>query len=132
MERIPVIIGKISKYQRRYIDEALSEIGLMGAQGIILAKIKIYGSMTPKEIAKIGIVEKSAVAKVLKKLYELGYVDKVSSELDGRSYKVKLTSKGEEVAQIVKDSVIELEKKYKTILSENTLKELEELERFLG
>ncbi|WP_426710464.1 MarR family winged helix-turn-helix transcriptional regulator [Cetobacterium sp. SF1] len=131
MERIPVIIGKISKYQRRYIDEKLSETGLAGAQGIILAKLDILGMMTPKEIAGLGIVEKAAVAKVLKKLYELKYIDKEFSGLDGRSYRVKLTSKGLDMASRVKKYVVELEERYKTILSPETIEELLRLEEEL-
>lgn len=132
MEKIPVIIGKISKYQRKYIDEKLSETGLAGAQGIILAKLDRFGFMTPKEIAGLGIVEKAAVAKVLKKLYELKYIDKEFSGLDGRSYRVKLTSKGLAMANRVKKYVVELEERYKTILSPETIEELLKLEEELN
>lgn len=130
--KIPVLISRISKLQRKILNEKLKDFNLEASQGIILFKIKELGESTPKELIEMGIIEKPAISKTLAKLEKLGYIEKIPSLKDARSFSVRLSKNGEMIESCVNDFIEDLNNKFKMILNNNSLKELETLLVFLG
>ncbi|MGL5760690.1 MAG: MarR family winged helix-turn-helix transcriptional regulator [Cetobacterium sp.] len=129
--KIPVLISRISKLQRKILNEKLNDFNLEASQGIILFKIKELGESTPKELIEMGIIEKPAISKTLAKLEKLGYIEKIPSLKDARSFSVRLAKNGEMIESCVNDFIEDLNNKFKMILNNNSLKELETLLVFL-
>ena len=129
--KIPVLISRISKLQRKILNEKLKDFNLEASQGIILFKIKELGESTPKELIEMGIIEKPAISKTLAKLEKLGYIEKIPSLKDARSFSVRLAKNGEMIESCVNDFIEDLNNKFKMILNNNSLKELETLLVFL-
>lgn len=129
--KIPVLISRISKLQRKILNEKLKDFNLEASQGIILFKIKELGESTPKELIEMGIIEKPAISKTLAKLEKLGYIEKIPSLKDARSFSVRLSKNGEMIESCVNDFIEDLNNKFKMILNNNSLKELETLLIFL-
>ena len=129
--KIPVLISRISKLQRKILNEKLKDFNLEASQGIILFKIKELGESTPKELIEMGIIEKPAISKTLAKLEKLGYIEKIPSLKDARSFSVRLSKNGEMIERCVNDFIEDLNNKFKMILNNNSLKELETLLVFL-
>ena len=129
--KIPVLISRISKLQRKILNEKLKDFNLEASQGIILFKIKELGESTPKELIEMGIIEKPAISKTLAKLEKLGYIEKIPSLKDARSFSVRLSKNGEMIESCVNDFIEDLNNKFKMILNNNSLKELETLLVFL-
>lgn len=129
--KIPVLISRISKLQRKILNEKLKDFNLEASQGIILFKIKELGESTPKELIEMGIIEKPAISKTLAKLEKLGYIEKIPSLKDARSFSVRLSKNGEMIESCVNDFIEDLNNKFKMILNNNNLKELETLLVFL-
>ncbi|MGL4897000.1 MAG: MarR family winged helix-turn-helix transcriptional regulator, partial [Cetobacterium sp.] len=124
-------ISRISKLQRKILNEKLKDFNLEASQGIILFKIKELGESTPKELIEMGIIEKPAISKTLAKLEKLGYIEKIPSLKDARSFSVRLAKNGEMIESCVNDFIEDLNNKFKMILNNNSLKELETLLVFL-
>lgn len=131
--KIPVLIARISRFQRKYLNENLKEFNIDSTQGIILTKIKEKSCMTSKELTDLGIVEKPAVSKNIKKLESLDYIYKESSKSDARSFSIYLTEKGQEVTSYIDGLIEKIDFKFKEIIGEKALRDvrdlLEKLER---
>ncbi|WP_418965352.1 MarR family winged helix-turn-helix transcriptional regulator [Cetobacterium sp.] len=125
--KIPVLISRISKLQRKILNEKLKDFNLEASQGIILFKIKELGETSPKQLIEMGIIEKPAISKTLTKLEKLGYIEKIPSLKDARSFSVNLTKDGERVENCVNEFIEELNNKFQLILNENSLNQLENL-----
>ncbi|MGL4211089.1 MAG: hypothetical protein ACRCRT_06045, partial [Cetobacterium somerae] len=72
-----------------------------------------------------------AISKTLAKLEKLGYIEKIPSLKDARSFSVRLAKNGEMIESCVNDFIEDLNNKFKMILNNNSLKELETLLVFL-
>lgn len=125
--KIPILISRISKLQRKILNEKLKDFNLEASQGIILFKIKELGETSPKQLIEMGIIEKPAISKTLTKLEKLGYIEKIPSLKDARSFSVNLTKDGERVENCVNEFIEELNNKFQLILNENSLNQLENL-----
>ena len=123
-KNIVILISKISRYQKKYLNNYLKNTDLESSQVIVLMKIKEYINLTPKEIFEMGIVEKSSVTKILKKLEELKYIEKVYSNNDKRSYNVGITKKGEEMCLSIEKVIGELNLIYEKITSSTFFEDL--------
>ena len=125
--KIPILISSISKLQSKILNEKLKDFNLEASQGIILFKIKELGETSPKQLIEMGIIEKPAISKTLTKLEKLGYIEKIPSLKDARSFSVNLTKDGERVENCVNEFIEELNNKFQLILNENSLNQLENL-----
>nr|WP_307776123.1 MarR family winged helix-turn-helix transcriptional regulator [uncultured Cetobacterium sp.] len=125
--KIPILISKINKFQRKYFEESIKSFDIDSTQGLILTRIKEYGSVTSKELVSLGVVEKPAVSKNIKKLEKLGYIIKRESEKDARSFSIELSPSGEEITDKIKILVDNVDSLFKKFLSDTTLKEMQNL-----
>ncbi|WP_297407029.1 MarR family winged helix-turn-helix transcriptional regulator [uncultured Cetobacterium sp.] len=125
--KTPILISRISKLQRIYLNKRLKPFNLDGTQGVILFNIKEKNKVTSKELVEMGIIEKASVSKTLTKLTNLGYIFKNPSSTDGRSFLITLTNKGEHIAKEVNNVAEELDSIFKEILSVSSLNEINTL-----
>lgn len=127
MIEIPILIYNLSKIQREILNKALKVYQLDFTQGLILYKIETEKTLTSKELIDMGIVEKSAISKILNRMEKLGYIIKKYTISDKRKFHIVLTESGKQIVKIICKLIKEYDKKIKTILSENTILELNEL-----
>ncbi|MHA4990472.1 MarR family winged helix-turn-helix transcriptional regulator [Cetobacterium somerae] len=123
-KNIAFLISRLSRYQKKYLNNYLKNTDLEDSQAIVLLKIREHVNLTPKEIFEMSIVEKSSVTKILKKLEELEYIKKVTSNNDGRSYSVIITEKGNEMCLYIEKITQNLNSLYTKIASPNFLDDL--------
>lgn len=123
-KNIAFLISKLSRYQKKYLNNYLKNTDLEDSQAIVLMKIKEHINLTPKEIFEMRIVEKSSVTKILKKLEELKYVKKAYSNNDGRSYSVVVTNKGNEMCLSIEKITDDLNLLYEKITSNEFFNDL--------
>ena len=55
--------------------------------------------LTPTELYEVTILSSGGMTKILKKLQEKGYIERISSVIDKRSLLVQITKEGEIIAQ---------------------------------
>lgn len=125
--KLPILFSRISRLQRKFLDEKMKYTGLIGAQYLIIFKLYENITMTPKEISELGIIEKATIAKNLKKLEEMNYIKKITSSQDRRSYSVSLTSLGEVIALEIDNNINLLDKNYQEVLDKNTMEKLNQI-----
>lgn len=101
MEKKHLVWGiiKIAREHRKTVEKRISALGIHPSQHHFLMHIAKNGSCTQNSIAEAMEVSAATVAVSLKKLEKGGYIEKQISPGDGRSNRVILTQKGEEVVE---------------------------------
>ena len=87
---------EINKDFRKYAESALKNYDFTIANLKYLFIIERNKGINLNEIATELNIDKAMVTRGIKKLDELGYVNKVQDENDTRAYKLSLSEKGEE------------------------------------
>lgn len=77
-------------------EELLKGSSLLNSHLFLMFSLKKMGSSTPTEQAKLLHVTKPNITVLVDKLEHLGYVARIFSAVDRRSYQLQLTEKGEE------------------------------------
>ena len=91
-------VNTLAHFTQNYVNNKLHEQGLGGAQiGMIIFLLKNDG-VNQDEIARFICKDKSSVGRSLKKLNELGYIDRVQSKSDRRNFHIHLTEKAHNLA----------------------------------
>ena len=129
--KIPILFSRISKLQKKYFNDNLKNFNLESSQGIILLKIKELKKITPTQLIDLGIIEKPAISKTLKKLEGLGYIIKSQSNKDARSFSVSLTKDGNKIASYIEEILDEMDTKFQAILNDNSIKEIGDILDYL-
>ncbi|SCH60929.1 MULTISPECIES: MarR family winged helix-turn-helix transcriptional regulator [unclassified Romboutsia] len=95
-------IWAINKDFRRYAEDILKEhnITLVSLRYLII--IKRMDGLNLQDIASLLNVDKAIVTRTIKKLVDLGLVDKVQDSSNSRSYSLHLTKKGDETVDDIK------------------------------
>lgn len=100
-------IWSINKDFRRYAEDILKEhdITLVSLRYLIIIK-KMEG-LNLQDVATVLDVDKAIVTRTVKKLVDLGLIDKVQDKENSRSYSLNLTEKGnctvDDIKSIFKD-----------------------------
>lgn len=99
-------VSRVERLHRRLLDLIKDEFDRMGWDDInpvqALLMFNIGGSeLTAGELRSRGYYLGSNVSYNLKKLVETGYIFQERSRADRRSVRIRLTPKGEEVAEVV-------------------------------
>lgn len=129
--KIPILFSRINRLQKKHLNDNLKIFNLESSQGIILLKIKELKKITPTQLVDLGVIEKPAISKTLKKLEGLGYIIKSQSNQDARSFYVSLTKDGERIASHVEEFLDELDKKFHTILTDDNIQEIKNVLDYL-
>ncbi len=99
-------VSRVERLHRRLLDLIKDEFDRMGWDDInpvqALMMFNIGGSeLTAGELRSRGYYLGSNVSYNLKKLVETGYIFQERSRADRRSVRIRLTPKGEEVAEVI-------------------------------
>ena len=93
---------KCFNHQKRWINQRTIQIDVLPGQSKILQCLDEYGPLTPKEIGKLCIVDKSTTTSLLNKMEKMHYIEKKKQNHDKRSIQIHLTTLGKEKTQLVK------------------------------
>ncbi|MGJ8528801.1 transcriptional regulator LdtR [Maritalea sp.] len=99
-------VSRVERLHRRLLDLVKDEFDRMGWDDInpvqAIMMFNIGGSeLTAGELRSRGYYLGSNVSYNLKKLVDTGYIFQERSKADRRSVRIKLTPKGEEVAEVI-------------------------------
>ncbi|AKB85264.1 MarR family winged helix-turn-helix transcriptional regulator [Methanococcoides methylutens] len=87
-------ISYLHRYARRYYDRELEPYGIGGAQLQILMPLYKMDGISQELLAQTIKVDKTTIARSIKKLVDKGYILRQTDEKDRRSYRIFLTEKG--------------------------------------
>ncbi|MFT6659624.1 transcriptional regulator LdtR [Maritalea sp.] len=99
-------VSRVERLHRRLLDLVKDEFDRMGwddigpVQAIMMFNIG-DSELTAGELRSRGYYLGSNVSYNLKKLVDTGYIHQEKSKTDRRSVRIKLTPKGEEVAEVI-------------------------------
>ena len=95
---------KCSNHQKRWINQRTIQIDVLPGQSKVLQCLDEHGPLSPKEIGKLCIVDKSTTTSLLNKMEKMNYIEKKNQK---RSILIHLTKLGKEKAKRVKQICLE-------------------------
>ncbi len=98
---------KCFNHQKRWINQRTILIDVLPGQSKILQCLDEHGPLSPKEIGKLCIVDKSTTTSLLNKMEKMNYIEKKNQNHDKRSILIHLTKLGKEKAKLVKQICLE-------------------------
>jgi DNA-binding MarR family transcriptional regulator len=104
VEALTMLLGEAHS---RFMSTALAE-GLNPRQLDYMAEVSRLGDPTMGDLTKSMGLSGPSTTAIIRRLVELGYVERTRSEEDGRSYRVQLTEKGMELERLHQQSHAEL------------------------
>jgi DNA-binding MarR family transcriptional regulator len=104
VEALTLLLGEA---HTSFMSAALAE-GLTVRQMDYLAEVSRLGDPTMGDLTKSMGLSGPSTTAIIRRLVELGYVERTRSEEDGRSYRVQLTEKGMELERLHQQSHAEL------------------------
>ena len=120
----------------RELIRALKGYEVTPEQWQVLIILWNHGSVTPTEISKVTLQDLPSISRMLVRMERNGWIDKVMNEEDGRSFHVKLTSKGEssknEMMQVLEKHFSEFLKDVSAETNYHIKQELLKLRTILG
>lgn len=117
-------IVKIAREHRKTVEKRVCSLGIHPSQHHFLMHISKNGACTQNSIAEAMEVSAATVAVSLKKLEKGGYIEKRISPEDGRSNRIVLTQKGENVVEQSKALFEEVDRKMFESITEEQQKQL--------
>lgn len=94
-------VGMISRCIHSICDIRYKEIGLEKGQFLFVVRVLENPGINQEALADMLKVDKTTVAKALKKLSDKGYIKKIRSQTDGRAFELYPTSKAEDVRRFL-------------------------------
>ena len=92
---------KCFNHQKRWINQRTIQIDVLPGQSKVLQCLNEHGPLSPKEIGKLCIVDKSTTTSLLNNM------EKKNQNHDKRSILIHLTKLGKEKAKLVKQICLE-------------------------
>lgn len=102
-------------------NEKLKDYSISAQQAALLGMIVFLGKdngINQKTISKEMQVKESSVSSLVKTMIKNGFIFKEQSKEDGRNYIIKLTDKGNEIIEVLKNTKGQIEKEIYGHLSE--------------
>ena len=90
-------IGKLERSRRRYMNEHLSHLGLVGHQFIFLFTLFHEPGISQEELVETLGIDKTRIARSALQLEQLGYISRERDPHNRRKYCLRLTKEGEEL-----------------------------------
>ena len=90
-------ISYLHRYARRYYNKELEPYGFGGAQLRLLMPLYEMDGISQEKLAQTIKLDKTTIARTIKKLIDNGYVSREIDEKDRRSYRIFLTEKGKAI-----------------------------------
>ena len=107
--------------EKLFSERELSQVTLR--QVHYLKCIRGLGNPTLSELAHCSHITKPSVTVIVQHLLELGYVEKHQSPDDLRVYRVRLTPRGERLARVDEEAMLEFCSQARSVLTESEAEE---------
>jgi DNA-binding MarR family transcriptional regulator len=104
VEALTLLLGEA---HASFMSAALAE-GLTVRQMDYLAEVSRLGDPTMGDLTRSMALSGPSTTAIIRRLVELGYVERTRSDEDGRSYRVQLTEKGMALERLHQQSHAEL------------------------
>jgi DNA-binding MarR family transcriptional regulator len=108
------LLNKAARRWNTMFVEALSDRGITDVRpsfGAVLVPLFREDGLRLGELAERGGLSKQTVTSLVKRLEDLGYVERRADPEDGRAMRISLTDRGHRMKQAVRESVDEVEAK---------------------
>ena len=117
------MVGQIAQAHKEklFSDHELSQLTLR--QVHYLKCIRQLESPTLSELAHCFHITKPSVTAIVQHLVELGYIEKQQSPDDLRVFRVKLTPRGERLARVDEEAMLEFCSQARSVLTESEAEE---------
>jgi len=102
-------IAVLHRYRKSYVNRRLAAYDLSGIHFILLLALSHHDGVSQEAMADHLRMEKTTIAKSVKKLEKSGYLTREKSAADGRAYQVSLTPAGRELIPLIRGTVREWE-----------------------
>ena len=99
--------SKLERRQRYFMRDALKSSGLKGIMYKYVITIKKNPGTSQDFLAEFHSVDKSRVARVVRELERMGYINRLANENDRRYHRIFLTAKGEELFGTIQQVLME-------------------------
>lgn len=128
-EDLFVFLHSIMKKMRTIANKELAPLGMGHAEMRILVMMYLHhaAGCSQEELIARSEVDRSNVGRTLKKLEQLGYLERVKDSKDRRSYRVFLTEKGESIKEQLLDMRKTLHNTFAMAMTDQEFKTLHHL-----
>lgn len=107
---ISIWISILYRYRRSFVNKKLDKYGIVGGVYLIILVLYKSNGSSQEQISDILKVDKTTVARAIKKLETEDYVKRETDTEDKRAYKVYLTPKALAVVPEIQNAINEWEK----------------------
>jgi len=91
------ILYILHKNNRKYLNDALSKHDLNLLQAMCILTLDEKSDLSQQDLTDILFLTKSGITKAVKKLEDMGYVERTKSKTDARQHVLNLTDKGRKI-----------------------------------
>ena len=120
---------RINRQWRRMCKISLAPYGYIGIMHLIVTYIGYYKGSSQEDIAVYYALDKTSVARDARRLEDMGHIRREIMPESRRQYRLYLTEKGEEMAEIIKGIYSDFQKKLSDCMPEE---DWQTLGRLLG
>ena len=126
IEIIPLLTRGFAELETRAMQE--SELANLSMKQVVyLETIGELANPTFGDLAKKLAVSKPSVTAIVGKLIQNGFVEKIQSDVDRRSFHVLLTEKGRELSRVHENFHRQIARHFAAALDEGELRQLAQL-----
>ena len=97
------ILYILHKNNRKYLNDALSKHDLNLLQAMCILTLDEKKDLSQQDLTYILFLTKSGITKAVKKLEDMGYVERTKSKTDARQHVLNLTDKGRKIIPTLHD-----------------------------
>ena len=95
----------IHRHSQVYIDNQLEKFGFGSGQVRFLMELSRADGINQEQLSERLEVDKATTARAVKKLMELGYIERVRDQQDHRVYRLHLSKKGRDLLPLVREEM---------------------------
>lgn len=101
------MLVRINRLRRRFMAERMKPFNLAGPSYMFILSLSCHPGESQDFLTARHAMDKGNVAHMVKQLVKLGYVRRETDPADRRRYKLFLTSRGEEMTNIIRNAIRE-------------------------
>ncbi len=127
MEKVDCIFFQLAKaYQlgNRFLTQKVSELNLTSVQAMILGFLDHEDQVTSSELGKRAELDSATLTGILDRLETAGFIERKGNPDDRRSIRIHLTKQGKVMAQEASRVIIEANKEFLQVLTEEQKRDL--------
>ncbi|MDQ8193674.1 MarR family winged helix-turn-helix transcriptional regulator [Coraliomargarita sp. SDUM461004] len=109
---LDLILDELIRDKNQLLSKSLDAYSLGNGQFHILNEVNWNEGISQEEIARIRKIDKSAVARSVRRLIENGYICKDRDANDARAFRLYPTNKGRAMMPIIKGIIQELDQTF--------------------